>query len=166
MNLKRIPSPQCWGTSQPCSERSDESSHHFLQLRNLGEPGWHPPQPSVGGQGLAEQQKPCPEARSAPHSHLRHGLRQVSRDGSKAFATAVHDATATGAHGWAGAGREGAGGHSCGLPLACRDSGRDIREPYRAAASQICSWARTGTQSVKGVSTQELPKGARIKSTH
>lgn len=81
---------------------------------------------------MTEQQKLHPRAL---HSHLRHGLGQVSRDGSEAFATAIHNATAAGAHGWAGAGREGAGGYSRGLPLACRDSRCDVRESYTAAAS-------------------------------
>lgn len=77
----------------------------------------HWPTTAWPGQRGASQRLPC------LYSHLRHGLGQVGGDGGEAFATTIHNAVATGAHGWAGAGGEGAGRHMSRLPLACGDSG-------------------------------------------
>lgn len=93
-------------------------------LRGLGASPEAAPTPALhwpSGARPAERLRPsiCP----ALYSHLRHGLRQVGRDGSETFATTVHDAIAAGAHGRAGAGGQGAGGHVPRFPLACRNRG-------------------------------------------
>lgn len=109
---RRDAGPQCQGASQPRTGSSE----------------WYHPNSS-----LVDSRSCVPGACLALHSHLRHGLRKVSGDGSEAFSAAVHDAAATATHGWARTGREGAGRCSRSLPLACQDRRCDVREPRVAA---------------------------------
>lgn len=115
----------------------------------------------TGGENLAEQQNSL-----ALHSHLGHRLRKVSRDGSEAFATAVHDAIATAAHGWAGTGREGAGRHLCSLPLACRNSRYDMGESHTMAPLPDLLLGEHRDTVCGGGSFTGAPQGCKDKRTH